>query len=159
MPQLQLPFFPTGSTQINAHLAVEKKDGHVTYFNGLMPVFMHAENDLATFRMITSQFCVNGNAKLVEISRTFGVPIGTVKRFTRLYREQGPKGFYQPRKRRGAAVLTPCVLETAQCLFDRGLSVPEVACELGIKKDTLRKAVYAGHLHRPSGLKKKGRMT
>ena len=32
MPQLQLPFFPEGSTQINAQLAVEKKDGNVTYF-------------------------------------------------------------------------------------------------------------------------------
>lgn len=158
MPQLQLPFFPEGSTQINAHLAVEKKDGNVTYFNGLMPVFIHAENDLATFRMITSQFCVNGNAKLVEISKTFGVPIGTVKRFTRLYREQGPQGFYQPRKRRGATVLTSSVLKIAQRLFDEGLSVPEVASELGIKKDTLRKAVSAGRLHCPTGLKKKSRV-
>ena len=62
MPQLQLPFFPQGSTQINAHLAVEKEDRNITYYNGLMPVFIHAEKDLATFRMITSQFCVNGNA-------------------------------------------------------------------------------------------------
>ncbi len=158
MPQLQLPFFPDGSTQIHAHLAVEKKDGNVHYFNGLMPVFVHAENDLATFRMITSQFCVNGNAKLVEISRAFGVPIGTVKRYTRLYREQGPQGFYQPRKRRGAVVLTPAVLERAQRLFDEDLSVSEVASELGIKKDTLRKAVSAGHLRLSSGLKKKLRV-
>ena len=94
MPQLQLPFFPAGSIQINIHWTVEKKAGHVTYFNGLMPVFIPAANGLATLRMMTHQCCVNGNAKLVEISRTFGVSIGTVKRFPRRYREPGPKGFY-----------------------------------------------------------------
>jgi hypothetical protein len=34
-----------------------------------LPVFSHAENDVATFRMITSQFCVNGTAKQSQGNR------------------------------------------------------------------------------------------
>jgi hypothetical protein len=44
-------------------------DGQVTYFNGHMPVFSHAETDIATFRMITSQFCVTGHVKQSDIIR------------------------------------------------------------------------------------------
>jgi len=45
-----------------------------------MPVFVHDESDLQTFRMITSQFYINGNATQAEICRAFGVPSITVKR-------------------------------------------------------------------------------
>jgi hypothetical protein len=48
--------------------------GGGTYFNGSMPVFSHDEDDIASFRMITAQFCANGNAKQAEIARAFGVP-------------------------------------------------------------------------------------
>ena len=58
MPQRHLPFFPAGVTDITPELAFRKEDGQVTYFNGHMPVFIHEEGDKATFRMITSQFCV-----------------------------------------------------------------------------------------------------
>ena len=63
MPQLHLPLFPDGVTHITNELAFEKRDGRITYFNGHMPVFSHAESDVATFRMITSQFCQSGYAK------------------------------------------------------------------------------------------------
>ena len=80
MPQVQLPMFARGVTSITAELGYERRDGRVTYFNGAMPVFSHAEDDLATFRLITSQFCVNGNCKQPDIVRVFGVPLSTVKR-------------------------------------------------------------------------------
>jgi predicted DNA-binding protein (UPF0251 family) len=65
------------------------------------------------------------------------------------YREEGPKGFYRPRGQRGPAVLTPSVLGEAQRLLDEGLETAEVADRLGIKRDTLSKAVRAGRLHQP----------
>ena len=103
MPQMHLPFFPDGVEHITAELAFEKKDGQVTYFNGHMPVFIHAEGDIATFRMITAQFCLNGNAKQADISRAFGVTLISVKRAVRLYRDKGVSGFYEEPKRRGPA--------------------------------------------------------
>jgi len=150
MPQMQLPFFPDGVEHITAELAVEKRDGWVTYFNGHMPVFVHAEGDIATFRMITAQFCVNGNAKQAEISRAFGVTPISVKRAVKLYRKKGVAGFFEAPNRRGPAVLTEAVLKQAQGLLDEGLETSEVAEELAVKRDTLAKAIRAGRLHKPT---------
>ena len=150
MAQIQFPFFPEGVTHITALLAFSKQEGRVTYFNGNMPVFVHDEHDIDSFRMITAQFCVNGNTKQAEIARAFGVSKISIKRAVKLYREAGPKGFYAKRKGRGPAVLTPVVLEQAQQLLDEGLETPQVADRLGIKRDTLSKAVRAGRLHKPS---------
>jgi predicted DNA-binding protein (UPF0251 family) len=44
-------------------------------------------------------------------------------------------------------VITAAVLDQAQRLLDEGLHTPEVADRLGIKRDTLSKAVHAGRLH------------
>ncbi len=150
MSQVQLPFFPEGVTPITPLLAFSKQDGRVTYFNGTLPVFVHAEADRDSFRMITAQFCASGHAKQADIARAFGVPLISVKRAVKLYRKEGPKGFYAQRKTRGPAVLTPAVLESAQQLFDEGLETPEVADRLAIKPDTLSKAVRAGRLHKPA---------
>ena len=149
MPQIQLPFFPEGVTHITALLAFSKRDGRVTYFNGSMPVFVHDEQDQASFQMITAQFCVNGNAKQMDIVRAFGVSKISLKRAVKRYRKEGPRGFYTPRKRRGPAVLTSAVLSEAQQLLDEGLEPSEVADRLGIKRDTFSKAIRAGRLHKP----------
>lgn len=147
MPQMQFPFFPEGVTHITSMLAFARRDGKVTYFNGNMPVFIHDETDLASFRMITAQFVTSGHATQAQIARAFGVAKISIKRAVKLYREQGPKGFYAPRNTRGPAVLTAAVLAQAQRLFDEGLHSAEVADRLGIKRDTLSKAVRAGRLH------------
>lgn len=150
MPQLQLPIFPAGVTEITPTLAFAKRDGRVTYFNGMMPVFTHDEKDLRTFRMITSQFCVNGNCTQSQIVRAFGVPLSTVKRYCGLYRQKGIEGFYAPRVYRGAAVLTEDIVQQAQQLLDEDLSVREIAERLAIKRNTLQKAVLARRLHQRS---------
>ncbi|MDT8442590.1 MAG: hypothetical protein RQ723_13195, partial [Desulfuromonadales bacterium] len=120
----------------------------VTYFNGTMPIFRHGADDLRSFRMITAQFCVTGVASQVQIIRTFGVSKAWMLRAVRCYREKGPQGFFAPRKTRGAAVLTPPVLEQVQALLDRGIETQEAAERLGLKPNTVKKAVLAGRLHR-----------
>jgi|TARA_B100000959_G_C14608089_1_gene470890 hypothetical protein len=150
MPQAQLPIFPNGSTTINTTLAFEKSEGQVTYFNGTMPVFSHDENDLNTFKMITSQFYINGNATQAEICRAFGVSPINVKRAVKKYREHGAAGFYKPRNTRKATVLTPEVLEQAQSLLDQGMLPGDVAKSLGIKKNTFDKAILDKRLHKRS---------
>lgn len=157
MPQLHLPMFPNGVIHITDQLAVMKKDGEVTYFNGHMPVFRHAENDVSTFRMITSQFCVSGCAKQSDIIRAFGVTSISVKRSVKTYREKGPKGFYAPRVTRGAAVLVDTVVAQAEEFLASGASEAEVAEQLGLKLNTLQKAIRAGRVRRP--VKKNGSTT
>jgi transposase-like protein len=150
MAQMHLPLFPDGMEHITSELVFEKRDGQVTYFNGHRPVFIHAEQDIRTFRMITAQFCINGSAKQADIARAFGVTLISVKRAVKLYREKGVSGFYEEPKRRGPAVLTAEVLHEAQRRFDEGLDISEVAEQLDVKRDTLAKAVRAGRLHKPT---------
>lgn len=153
MPQLQLPIFPAGVTEINSRIAVQKDASAVWYIHGHVPVFQHAEGDVQSFRMFTSQMIATGTVKPKEIVHTFGVPMITVKRYVKLYRDQGAKGFYEAKPRHSSAsVLKGEVLGQAQCLLDEGRSVPEVAEELKVLANTLHKAIRAGRLR--SGQKK-----
>src|SRR5216684_4950909 len=147
MPQLQLPIFPAGVTEINSRIAVQKEAGRVFYLHGHLPVFQHEEQDVRSFRMFTSQMIAGGTVKPKEIVQTFGVPMITVKRYMRLYRDHGAKGFYEVKLRHSSAsVLKGEVLEQAQRLLDEGRSVPEVAEDLNVLANTLHKAIRAGRL-------------
>jgi hypothetical protein len=147
MPQLQLPIFPAGVTEINSRIAVQKEAGKVFYIHGHLPVFQHEEQDVRSFRMFTSQMIESGTVQPKEIVKTFGVPMITVKRYMKLYREHGSKGFYEAKPRHSSAsVLKGEVLERAQRLLDEGGSVPDVAAELDVLTNTLHKAIRAGRL-------------
>ena len=56
----------------------------VVYLYGSLPVFQHAEGDLRSFRLITSQLIDMGAVRQVDIVNAFGVPLPTVKRYRRL---------------------------------------------------------------------------
>jgi hypothetical protein len=157
MPQVQLPIFPAGVTHINSEVAFEERDGKVVYFNGHLPVFVHEKSALATFRLFSTQLVINGNATQAEISRAFGVPLVTVKRYVKLYREAGAAGFFAPARKRSASKLTAPVCLQAQGLLDQGLEVPEVGRQLGILANTVHKAIRAGRL-RPGKKKSHSRM-
>ena len=147
MPQLQLPIFPAGVTEINSQIAVQKDASAVWYIHGHLPVFQHAEGDVQSFRMFTSQMIDTGTVKPKEIVQTFGVPMVTVKRYLKIYRDYGAKGFYEAKPRHSSAsVLKGEVLEQAQHLLDEGRSVPDVAAELNLLTNTLHKALRAGRL-------------
>jgi hypothetical protein len=145
MPQMQPPIFPAGMTEINHQIAMLKEGGTVYYIHGHLPVFRHAENDVRGFRMFTSQMIINGTVKPKEIVQAFGVPMVTVKRYVKVFREQGVNGFYAVRPRHSSAsVLKGDVLQRAQQLLDEGQSVPEVAGALKVLANTLHKAIDAG---------------
>lgn len=156
MPQAQLPLFPEGVTPITSDVAFERREGKVYYFNGHLPVFVHDREDLASFRLFSSQLVINGNATQAQICRAFGVPLVTVKRYVKLYRLGGPRAFFTPPARRKGRRLTPEVCERAQALLNEGFQVPELAQELGILASTLHKAIRSGRLK--AGIKKKARV-
>jgi transposase len=150
MPQLQLPIFPAGVTEINHQIAVEKREGTVYYLHGHLPVFHHSEEDVRGFRLFTSQMIVNGTVKPKEIVTAFGVPMITVKRYVKVLRERGAEGFYVAQRRHSSAsVLKGEVLEQAQRWLDEGRTVPEIAQELKVLANTLHKAIRAGRLRQP----------
>jgi transposase-like protein len=104
---------------------------------------------MQSFRMFTSQLYINGSASQAEICRAFGVSKISVLRSVKLYREKGMAGFFAPRMCRGPAVLTPPVLEQVQERLDADRPIAEIAGELGLKVDTLNKALRSGKLRRP----------
>jgi hypothetical protein len=148
MTQLHLPLFPAGATEITSSLSFVRNEETVTYFHSGMPVFSHAQDDRASFRLIMAQLHVTCGAKQADLARAFGVPQITIKRAVKQYRQNGAKGFYAPRATRGASVLTTEVLNKAQGHLDEGMPPRKVAELLGIKPDTLSKAIQAGRLHK-----------
>jgi len=103
------------------------------------------------FRFITSQLVVSGSCRQVDIIKTFGVSKSSVIRSINRLQEEGAEAIFRPRKRRrGGTKLTPEVVKLAQLLLDQGRSRTETAQEVGVKRDTLRKAIGDGRLHEPS---------
>ncbi len=80
MPQLQLPIFHTGAHLITPELGYIREKDQIVYLNGMMPVFTHEVSDINTFKMIVSQFYINGTAKQVDLVRAFGINPLSLKR-------------------------------------------------------------------------------
>ena len=150
MPQALLPLIPSGATQLSDLISVFRQDGQWTYFCGVQPIFKHSEDDRQSFRMFTAQLCCQGACTQAQIIRAFGVAKNSVLRSVAKYIEEGIDGFYKPRRGRDAPVMTPEVIVQAEKLFALGHSRKEVAKELGVKYDTLRKAINQGRVQEPS---------
>jgi hypothetical protein len=144
-----LPLIADGATPISDSISVVRENGQWTYFCGIQPVFQHAETDHRGFRMFTAQLICQGACRQIDIVRAFGVSKNSVIRNVDRYRTGGVGAFYTPRTPRGASVITSEVADQAQQLLGAGRSPREVAQELHIKVDTLRKAIQQGRLIRP----------
>jgi transposase len=153
MAQLQLPIFPAGAKEINRNMAVQCKDGKVGYFHGQLAVFQHEEKSVKSFRFFTSQMVDAGTVKAREVAEAFGVPLATVKRYVKLYREQGAEGFFETRsRRRSETKLNEEIKQQAQQLLEQGKNVAEVGRALNVLPTTLHKAIRSQRL---KGNKKK----
>ena len=149
MPQQILPIFLDGVQEINEHLSYQIREGNVYYIHGAFPIFSHSLDDQKSFRLIYSQLIDNGLCRNIAIQKAFGISKVSVCRALAIFREHGSAGFFQERKFRGAAVMTADVLLQAQYLLNQGRSRLDTAVDLGLKKDTLAKAVQCGKLHEP----------
>ena len=150
MPQTLLPLIPDGATHINDVISVVQDDDQWTYFYGVQPVFSHPPDDRRSFQMFTAQLVSQGACRQVEIIRAFGVSKNSVLRSVKKYREEGIQAFYGPRRGRGSTVINEEVVDQAEQLFQAGASRKDVAEQLGINYETLRKAIQQGRLQEPS---------
>jgi len=150
MPQALLPIIPHGATPINDVISVVREGTQWTYFCGVQPIFQHPDDDRRSFRMFTAQLCYQGACTQAQIVRSFGVSKNSVLRSVAKYRQEGTGGFYRSRRGRAASVMTAPVTAEAQRRLDRGRTRREVAEELGVRYDTLRKAIGSGRLREPT---------
>ncbi len=154
MTQGILPLIPMGATAINDIVSVVRQEKTWTYFLSTYPIYSHPEDDHQCFRSIIAQLIDNGTCKQCDVVSAFGISKKCALRAVKQLRVNGVKSFFEPRKgRRSGAVLTPEVLSSAQNLLKEQLSRKEVAEELGIKLDTLKKAIHDGRLQEPEKLR------
>ena len=110
-------------------------------------MYSHSADDQRMFRLVSAQLIQCGACRHKEIIETFGVSKSSVNRALKKLREEGAEGFFKRRAGgRSGSVLTAEVLAQAQGLLDRGYSRAELVDELGVKYDTLRKALQDGRL-------------
>jgi len=150
MPQMQLPVFYEGVNPITNDVGYERKEDAVVYYCGTMPVFSHAVDDLDSFRMIVSQLYVNGTVRQATIARAFHIQPLALKRWVKRYRAEGARAFF--RSRPGGSrpkVLTAEVRARAQSRLEQGQTLSEIAAELALSYDVLRKALGDGRLKKP----------
>lgn len=145
--QILLPIIPKGATKINDIVSVWRDDGRWTYFLATHPIYSHHPDNQPMFRFVTSQLIESGCCRHVDIINTFSVSKSSVNRALKKLREEGQEAFFKPRPgRQGGSVFTKKVIEQAQSFLNQGYSRPEIANELSIRCDTLRKAINDGRL-------------
>lgn len=144
---MQLPVFYEGVNPITSDVGYERKGESVVYYCGTMPVFSHSVEDMDSYRMIVSQLYVNGNVRQADLVRAFQIQPLALKRWVKRYRNQGARAFFQSRKGGSRPkILTAEVREKVQSRLDRGQSISEIAGELSLSYDVLRKAIADGRL-------------
>jgi transposase len=134
---------------INNVWSVAVSEEKWTYFQGVFPVFGHRSDDGRSFRMFTAQLICLGGCKQADIVRAFGVSRTSVSRSVAKFEEGGHEAFFKPRRGRGGSVITEEVRQRIEERFEQGQGPHEVAKALGIKYDTLRKAIAQERVARP----------
>ena len=148
MGQQILPLFIEGENQINQKISYEydKDTKTIYYYLYCQPVYSHYVDDYKSFQIVIAQLIVYGHCRNIEIVKALGVTSIYVKRAVKKYRTGGISAFVKARSTRGPKVLTDEILREAQELLDEREERSCVAQKLGIKTNTLSKAIQAGKL-------------
>jgi predicted transcriptional regulator len=145
--QLMLPIFPLDTRMISRCLGVYERDSIVQYIANGLPIYSHASEDLQSFRFITSNFINQGLCKSSEVSRCFGIPVDSVKRYLTKLRTEGEVAFFSGEKRKGYChKIRGSVLENIQKKLDKGRSVNSIAKEEGLTEGSIRYSIKQGYL-------------
>jgi transposase len=145
--QLRLPIFPKEAELINDCFGVYKKDGLVQYIVNGMPIYTHSEDDINSFRFITSNFIHQGLCRKVDVERFFNVSEDSVYRYYNKFKEQGEEGFFGHDARKGTAhkIRGQCRINIQKKL-DTGQSINSIAKEEGVTESAIRYGIQKGYL-------------
>jgi len=151
MHQTFFPVFPKDAKMINSDIGLKAVGEMILYFNGGLPVYQHRVVDYKSFRYFTSMMIDLKNVNHEDIISTFKVSKESVNRWLRIYREEGGSGFFQEKKsnKRGTR-LTDEVLVSVQELLNLGKTPKEIGAGMGIKRDTIQKAISSHRLTKPT---------
>lgn len=141
MKNVNLPLIPSGATSLGDAFSIFVDDKFVTWYHQLAVINRHPLDDTNTYRYMLGFMHFHNGVPQAVLARATGFHANSVMKYANIYRESGLRGFFSPVRVRGASVLVPEVLSHCQELLDQGLSRTEVAERVGIKKNTLDKAI------------------
>lgn len=145
--QLVLPIFPKTTKMLSASLGVYTQEGMVHYIANGLPVYCHAEDNLAAFRSITCNFIERGLCRSSEVARCFGIPDDSVRKQLSRYRGGGEEAFYREnRSENRSHKLKGDLLKKIQDKLDKGQSNNSIAKQAGIHEGAIRYAIKMGRL-------------
>ena len=152
--QHRMLFLPRGAEMISAHLAAARHDGRLTFFDASGPIFSCREEDDGALRFAAAMLTEPGLglAGPSQIARAVGRHRSRVHEYRTRYREGGAVALEVKRRGpRGASKLKGHVLACAQELLTEDLSNCQVAAQVGVSEQTIRKGLKDGRLVRPQG--------
>ena len=150
--QHRMPLLHEDAEKVSQHLAVEKSDGLLTFFNASGPIFTCREDDASAVRFAAVVLSSRelGLAKPSEIARVLGRHRNRVHEYRRQYREGGAKALEGKRRGpRGPSKFRGSRLARAQKYLNEGKSNRKVAELVDVSEFTIRKALKEQRLVRP----------
>ena len=148
---------PTGAEMISEHLAAARHEGRLTFFDASGPIFSCREEDDGALRFAAAMLTEPGLglAGPSQIARAVGRHRSRVHEYRTRYREGGAAALEVKRRGpRGASKLKGQVLACAQALLTEGLSNCQVAAQVGVSEQTIRKGLKEGRLVRQPGARR-----
>lgn len=151
--QHHLLFLPPGAEIVSKHLAVDRSDGNIIFFNASGPIYICSEDDAAAVRVAAAVLTDPQLhlAKPKEIARALRCHRSRVFEYRKRFEQEGVAGL-QPKRTgpRGASKLKGTVLARAQKYLNQGLSNRAVARKVKVSEGTIRGALRDERLVRAS---------
>lgn len=151
--QMQLPLFPSNTKLINSTLGVVLKDDDMVYYlhNG-SPIFCHEEADLKSYRYILGNLVEMNLCNCGQLSKALGIPIRTVQRYAKTFREKGSDWYFHREEKRGSChKINEQAMDEAQQMLDEFISVAQIARKLGVTEGAIRYHQRTGKLKKSQG--------
>lgn len=145
--QMQFPFFPEHTKLITPTLGFRKQDDMVYYLHNGSPIFCHDEGDMKSYRYILGNLVEMGLCSPGELSKALGVPIRSVQRYAKTFREKGSDWYFHHKPKGGNNhKMRDEVMEKAQQMLDESIPVTRIAKQIGVTEGAIRHHIRSGHL-------------
>ena len=150
--QDRILFLPDGARSVSAHLAAERQNGRITFFDASGPIFTFEEGDEVSLRLAGVMFTDPslGLASPTEIARELGRHRSSVHLWRNRFEAGGAASLDGKRRGpRGPSKFRGILVARAQRFLNEGRSLRKVGGLVGVDEKTIRQAVKEGRLVRP----------
>src|SRR5690625_139942 len=137
--QMQLPFFPDNTKLITPTLGFRMDGDMVYYLHNGSPIFCHDQKDLRRYRYILGNLVEMRLCSAGELSKALGVPIRSVQRYAKTFRDKGADWYFHDKPKGGnSATKRDEAMENIQQMLDKSIPVTRIAKQIGVTEGAIR---------------------